>query len=72
MPLPPHTSHYIDSGDVTIHYRLFGKPGGKTPMLVLHGAAYFDSYDWAYVASQLATDREVVAMDMREIGRAHV
>jgi pimeloyl-ACP methyl ester carboxylesterase len=73
MPLPPHTSHYVNSGDVTIHYRLFGhekKSAGKTPMLVLHGAAYFDSYDWAYVASKLASDREVAAMDMRGFGKS--
>ena len=70
MPLPPHTSHYVNSGDVTLHYRLFGKPGGATPMLVLHGAAYFDSYDWCNVASKLASDREVVAMDMRGFGKS--
>ncbi len=69
MALPAHTSHYVNSGDVTIHYRLFGKPGA-TPMIVLHGAAYFDSYDWAYVASKLASDREVVAMDMRGFGKS--
>ena len=48
MALPAHTSHYVTSGDVTLHYRLFGKPGESssraadraTPMLVLHGAAW--------------------------------
>jgi pimeloyl-ACP methyl ester carboxylesterase len=67
MALPAHTSHFVPSGDVTLHYRLFGKPGA-TPMLLLHGAAYFDSYDWIGVASALSADREVVAMDMRGFG----
>jgi len=69
MALPAHTSHYVNSGDVTLHYRLFGKPG-KTPILVLHGAAYFDSFDWIGVASALSVDREVVAMDMRGFGKS--
>jgi len=78
MALPAHTSHYVNSGDVTLHYRLFGTAGDTpsraadraTPMLVLHGAAYFDSYDWCDVAAKLATDREVVAMDMRGFGKS--
>ena len=69
MALPAHTSHFVPSGDVTLHYRLFGKPGA-TPMLLLHGAAYFDSYDWIGVASALSADREVVAMDMRGFGKS--
>jgi pimeloyl-ACP methyl ester carboxylesterase len=36
--------------------------------LILHGAAYFDSYDWIGVAAALAADREVAAMDMRGFG----
>ena len=69
MALAAHTSHFVPSGDVTLHYRLFGKPGA-TPMLILHGAAYFDSFDWINVASKLATDRETVAMDMRGFGKS--
>ncbi len=69
MALPAHSSHFVPSGDVTLHYRLFGKPGA-TPMLILHGAAYFDSFDWIDVAAKLATDREVVAMDMRGFGKS--
>ena len=33
----------------------------------MHGLSYF-SYDWIGVASELATGREVVAMDMRGFG----
>jgi pimeloyl-ACP methyl ester carboxylesterase len=64
-----HSSHYVPSGDVILHYRLFGKPG-KTPILILHGAAYFDSYDWIGVAGALAADREVAAMDLRGFGKS--
>lgn len=69
MALPAHTSRYLPSGDVTLHYRLFGKPGA-TAMLILHGAAYFDSYDWINVAAGLASDREVAAMDLRGFGKS--
>ena len=54
------------SGDVEIAYRRFGRPG-KTPLLIVHGLSYF-SYDWVGPATRLATDREVVAMDMRGFG----
>jgi pimeloyl-ACP methyl ester carboxylesterase len=56
------------SGDVEIAYRRFGKPGA-TPLLIVHGLSYF-SYDWIGPASRLATDREVVAMDMRGFGHS--
>ena len=35
----------VNSGDVSIFYRAFGTRGG-TPILLMHGANYFDSYDW--------------------------
>lgn len=69
MALPAHSSHFVPSGDVTLHYRLFGK-SGATPMIILHGAAYFDSYDWIGVASALGSDRETAAMDMRGFGKS--
>jgi len=56
----------IPSGDVEIAYRRFGSPG-RTPILIVHGLSYF-SYDWIEPASRIASDREVVAMDMRGCG----
>ena len=38
-------------------------------MLIVHGLSYF-SYDWIEPASRIATDREVVAMDMRGFGNS--
>lgn len=61
----------IQSGDVTLFYRLFGSPTpGKTPLIIMHGSNYFDSYDWVDVASALAADRQVVAFDHRGFGRS--
>ena len=54
------------SGDLSIFYRRFGKPGA-TPLLIVHGLSYF-SYDWIGVAEELGREREVVAMDMRGFG----
>ena len=36
----------------------------------MHGANYFDSYDWIGVAGALATDREVIAFDRRGWGES--
>jgi pimeloyl-ACP methyl ester carboxylesterase len=65
MPVAHQTGN-CPSGDVTLAYRRFGKPG-RVPVLVAHGLSYF-SYDWIDVAGVLAADREVVAMDMRGFG----
>ncbi|MGB8433506.1 MAG: alpha/beta hydrolase [Burkholderiales bacterium] len=54
------------SGDVSLFFRRFGRPGA-TPVLILHGLSFF-SYDWIGTAEALAADREVVAMDMRGFG----
>jgi pimeloyl-ACP methyl ester carboxylesterase len=59
----------VSSGDVSLFYRVFGAPG-KTPLMILHGSNYYDSYDWINVASQLATDREVVTPDRRGWGES--
>jgi pimeloyl-ACP methyl ester carboxylesterase len=59
----------ISSGDVSLFYRAFGAPGA-TPILILHGSNYYDSYDWIGVASALATDREVVTPDRRGWGES--
>ena len=59
----------VNSGDVSLFYRVFGSPG-KTPLVILHGSNYYDSYDWINVASQLATDREVVTPERRGWGES--
>ena len=59
----------VTSGDVSLFYRRFGKPG-KTPILIMHGVNYFNSYDWIGVGSALADDREVVAFDHRGFGES--
>src|SRR5262245_44432315 len=62
----PHETGRARSGDLSIHYRKLGRPGG-TPILIVHGLSYF-SYDWLGVAQSLGAGREVVAMDMRGFG----
>jgi esterase len=59
----------VNSGDVSLFYRVFGSPG-RTPVVILHGSNYYDSYDWINVASQLATDREVVTPERRGWGES--
>ncbi len=58
----------IPSSDVEIFYRKFGKPG-RTPVLIVHGLSFF-SYDWVPVATLIARDREVTAIDMRGFGES--
>lgn len=70
MPLD-HNEHDIarvQSSDVEIAYRLFGK-SGKTPIVVCHGLSFF-SYDWIGIAGALAEDRQVAAIDMRGFGES--
>src|SRR3989442_13856086 len=57
----------VNSGDVSIFFRAFGARG-RTPILLMHGANYFDSYDWVGVAEALASDREVASFDKRGFG----
>jgi pimeloyl-ACP methyl ester carboxylesterase len=64
-----HLTATVASGDVTIFYRLFGRPGA-TPIVILHGANYYDSADWIDVASELADGRQVVSFDGRGYGRS--
>jgi pimeloyl-ACP methyl ester carboxylesterase len=59
----------VKSGDVSLFYRVFGSPG-KTPLMILHGSNYYDSYDWIGVASSLATDRQVVTPERRGWGES--
>ena len=58
---------FVSTGDVKLFYRAFGAPG-RTPILLIHGSNYYDSYDWIEVAAGLASDREVVAPDKRGWG----
>ena len=69
LPNVPHQTGRLNSGDVSIFYRSFGAKG-RTPVLVMHGANYFDSYDWIGVAGALAGDRQVVAFDRRGWGES--
>jgi esterase len=65
----PHRIGRVSSGDVSIFYRAFGTRGA-TPVVIMHGANYFDSYDWIGVAGAIAGDREVVAFDRRGWGES--
>jgi esterase len=69
MSAPPHRTGTIDSADVSLFYRHFGAPGAR-PVLIVHGANYYDSRDWVDVAAALSRDREVVAWDMRGFGES--
>jgi pimeloyl-ACP methyl ester carboxylesterase len=59
----------IKAGEVELFYRAVGEPGGR-PILILHGANYYDSADWVQVAGALAGDREVVTYDARGFGES--
>lgn len=63
----PQTTASVLSGDVELFYRRFGEPGA-TPVLILHGANYYDSRDWVNIAAELSSDREVVGYDFRGYG----
>ncbi len=65
MPAP-HQTGTCSSGELRIAYRRFGA-GDGLPILIVHGLSYF-SYDWIDVAHELASDRPVVAIDMRGFG----
>ena len=70
LPNVPHRIGRVESGDVSIFYRAFGSRGA-TPIVIMHGANYFDSYDWIGVAGALSSDREVVAFDRRGWGESN-
>ena len=59
----------VRSGDVDLFYRVFGEPG-RTPVLIFHGANYYDSADWIEVGTALAQDRQVIAWDVRGFGES--
>jgi pimeloyl-ACP methyl ester carboxylesterase len=68
MQLPHERTGTVHSGDVELFYRRFGHPG-RAPVLIVHGLSFF-SYDWIGPATRLATDREIVAIDMRGFGQS--
>lgn len=73
MSLIAHQTGKIRSGDVDIFYRSFGdvfNSGDNSPIIILHGSNYYDSYDWIEVADALARDRQVVAIDLRGSGQS--
>lgn len=59
----------VRSGDVDLFYRVFGRPGA-TPVVIFHGANYYDSADWIDVGTALAADRMVAVYDTRGFGRS--
>ena len=69
MSAADHRTGTVQSGDVSLFYRHFGA-GGWVPMLIYHGANYYDSADWIGVADALSSDREVVAWDTRGFGNS--
>lgn len=68
MTVKPASTNRVRSSDVEIFYRRFGSDG-RTPVIILHGLSFF-SYDWREVAAVIASDREVVAVDMRGFGES--
>ena len=69
LATPARADGRFKSGDVEIFYRSFGKPG-KTPVVVMHGANYFDSFDWINVCEKISGEREVACFDMRGFGES--
>src|ERR1700745_235089 len=70
---PLHRPGTVQPGAVALFYRAFGPQmsAGKTPIIILHGSNYFDSYDWIGVSAGLAQqDRPVVVFDHRGFGRS--
>jgi len=71
MNKPLSRTGNVQSGAVSLFYRLFGPSQSTTPpLIILHGSNYFDSYDWIHVAEQVATDRQVVTFDHRGFGQS--
>lgn len=65
-----HHTGYLQSGDVKLFYRRFPGPADRAPLIIFHGANYYDSSDWIDVAAELSTDREVLVWDARGFGQS--
>lgn len=59
-------SHFIQIKDIRIHY-LEWNPKGDSTIILLHGL-YDDAETWHYVASLLALNHRVIALDRRGAG----
>ena len=66
--MPQPETGYADCADVQLFYRLFRGPAGRAPLIIFHGANYYDSNDWIEVAGALAHDRDVLTWDARGFG----
>jgi esterase len=66
----PHDTGHLQSGDVKLFYRRFHGPAEPAPLIIFHGANYYDSADWIEVAAELAHEREVLAWDARGFGES--
>ena len=60
----------FQSAEVSLFYRLFRGPAERAPILIFHGANYYDSEDWVGVANELARDRCVLTWDARGFGQS--
>ena len=62
----PHTSHFVQAGDVKLHYLDYGTLG-RPPMLCIHGgAAHAHWFD--YIAPGFTGDYHVRSLDLRGHG----
>jgi pimeloyl-ACP methyl ester carboxylesterase len=61
-----HQTGFARSGELALHYRRLGRPGG-TPLVFVHGLSFF-SWDWLEAAQALAGGREAACLDMRGFG----
>lgn len=72
MTRPDHDTGFVDTDDVRLFFRLFRARtprAGAAPVIIVHGLSYI-SYDWIEIASRLAADRDVAAIDMRGFGES--
>jgi pimeloyl-ACP methyl ester carboxylesterase len=72
MTPPIEDTGKVPVGDIELFFRRFVPAAGQDhgePVLILHGLSYF-SYDWVDIARRIATDRQVVAMDLRGFGQS--
>jgi esterase len=70
MDADTHETGHLQSGDINLFYRRFRGPPGRAPLIVFHGANYYDSADWVDVAGALSRDRDVLAWDARGFGQS--
>lgn len=72
MTRSDHDTGFVDTDDVRLFYRSFRARtprAAAAPLIIVHGLSYI-SYDWIGIASRLASDRDVAAIDMRGFGES--